>query len=220
MVVALAGLAVLAAGCATSRWDTSEINDPPSTTEKIYSRDEAGLIDSITDRYSDEPPNLNVWAAPRAEARCAAQRIVGQLGADRLLQLGFDPQEGQLALPYTPEEEATVINVLVGCIDFEYALAEMLSAYQKLSVESARCVASVIERRGLTRELAAGLVRGSEPDFFRDGNRLGAGVVAAMTECLEPDEDLVPIVPQDPFPDADLGSVTTTTPPSTTTTEG
>ncbi len=216
----LAAVAVGLVGCSTSRWDTSEIDDVTSTTQKIYARDTDGLIEAITDRYSTEPANLNVWAAPRAEARCAAERIVEQLGADRLLQLGFDPQKGQLALPYTDAEQNTVLNLLVGCIDFEHGLVEMLSAYDKLSLESSACVSSVIERRGLTRELASGLLSGSEPDPFSNDNRLGAGVTAAMLECLDPGEDLLPVAPQDPFPDADLGTATTSTLPAPTTTEG
>ena len=209
MVASVLGAAVLVAGCATAKWDTSGIDHPSTTTEKEYGRDEAGLIASITDRYSTEPPNLNVWAASRSEAHCAAEKIVRTVGVDRLLDLGFDPQKGQLALPYTTEEHDAVLNILVGCIDVGHAVAEMVSAYQKLSVTAAECLGSAIERRGLGRDLMSGLLSGTEPDPTAAGNRLGAGITDAMGECLDPSTDLVPVVPADPFPDADLGPATT-----------
>ncbi len=202
-------VALFATGCARAEWDTSGIDDPTTTTQKEYPRDEEGLIESITDRYSTEAKNLNVWAAPREEARCAAEKIVRGVGVDRLLDLGFDPQEGQLALAYSDDERDAVLNILVGCIDVGHAVAEMFSAYQKLSVPASQCLGASIERRGLARDLMAGLLAGTEPDPAAEGNRLGAGITDAMAECLDATKDLVPLIPADPFPEADLGPATT-----------
>lgn len=202
-------VALLVTGCAKAQWDTSDIDDPTTTTQKEYSRDEAGLIESITDRFSTEARNLNVWAAPRDQAQCAAEKIVRGIGVDRLLDLGFDPQEGQLALAFSDDEHDAVLNILVGCIDVGHAVAEMFSAYQKLSVPASQCLGASIERRGLARDLVSGLLAGTEPDPSAEGNRLGAGITDAMAECLDPTKDLVPVIPADPFPEADLGPATT-----------
>jgi len=221
VVVAATISGALIAGCTTSDEDFSDVDNPTPTTIKIYTRDAAGVIESITDRFATVGSNLNEWAAPRDQARCAGEKIVERLGVDRLLALGFDPQVGKLALTYSPDEQAAVLNILVGCIDFQEGLLELLSAYQKLDVKVSACVASSIERLGLTRELVSGLLTGAEVDPFANDNRVGTGITRSMIECLG-DADLVPVIPQDPFPEdkraADEGTTTTAPPTQSTTT--
>src|SRR4029079_9270458 len=108
---------LMAAACTTSSWDTSAIDDPPSTTEKLYTMDDAGLIESLTDHLSQPVEDLNQWSASPEEASCAAEKIVGKLGADRLLDLGYDPQRGRLAQQFTDEERIALSNMLDSCID-------------------------------------------------------------------------------------------------------
>ncbi len=209
----------LVVSCTTSDVDLSEVDNPTPTTQKIYTRDAAGLVESISDRFATVGSNLNEWAAPKDQARCAGEKVVERLGVDRLLALGFDPQLGQLKLPYAADEQASVLNILVGCIDFQEGLLELLAAYQKLDVKASACVASAIERLGLTRELVSGLLTGSEVDPFANDNRVGSGITRAMVECLQ-DGDLIPVIPQDPFPQDKFEEGTTTIPaplqPSTT----
>ena len=201
----------LVVSCTTSDVDLSEVDNPTPTTVKIYPRNAAGLVDSISDRFATVGSNLNEWAAPKDQARCAGEKIVERLGADRLLAIGFDPQVGQLKLSYAPDEQASVLNILVGCIDFQEGLLELLSSYQKLDVKASACVSSAIERLGLTRELVSGLLTGSEVDPLANDNRVGTGITRAMVECLR-DSDLVPVIPQDPFPQDKLDEGTTTIP--------
>ncbi len=51
----------------------------------------------------------------------------------------------------------------------------MLSAYQKISFKSAKCVADGFDRLGLTRLYAASLLIGRQPDPFDTPNNLAEG---------------------------------------------
>jgi hypothetical protein len=198
-IALICALSIVAAACSSAQWDTSDDSGPTEDVEKIYTRDEAGVHESITDHLAEVGPNLNEWAAPPEQAACAADRIVERFGVDRLLELGFEPQIGSLGLLYTRSEETAVMNVLVSCIDFETGLLELLSAYQKLPYDKSLCMSRGIERLGLTRDYAAGLIRGEEPDPFANESRLSFGTVRVMTECLGP-EDLLPLAPVEDFP--------------------
>lgn len=204
-------------GCTSTRWDTSEINDPPPSTERVYSRDEAGVVESLTDELSTVGTNLNEWAAPRDQATCAAQRIVERLGLDRLLELGFDPQAASLALAYTDEERAAVTNILVSCIDIATGLLSMISAYQKVDLAPAACFTRGVDREGLTRDFVAGLLSGTGSDPFAQDSRLATGMNELMISCFDATRDLLPVRPQAPFPQ-DVDLTTTTIPRSTSST--
>lgn len=206
---AILALAAVAAACTTSEWDTSPFDDPTSTTEKVYAEDEAGLIASLTDHLSDVGPNLNEWAPPREEAACAASKVVKQLGVDRLLDLGYDPQRGRLALQWTDDERVKVTNILSGCIDVAAGLLSLFAAYDKLDVPAAACLTRGIDRRGLDRDFIAGLLDGTSPDPFARDNQLGIGISRLMIECFDAGKDLLPIAPRGPFPQ-DVGTTTTT----------
>lgn len=209
--LAAALVVVVATACTSSSWDTSAIDDPPSTTEKVYPTDRAGLVDSLTDHLSTDVTNLNEWTPPRDEAACAAKKIVGKLGVDRLLDLGYDPQRGRLALQYTDEERIALGNMLYSCIDVASGLNSMFAGYGKLSIEASTCLTDGIERKGLAREFINGILTASSPDPFVDDNELGTGLSRLMLECLDPTVDLTPVLPVSPFPQ-DIDSTTTTTP--------
>jgi hypothetical protein len=204
-------LVVVTAACTTSSWDTSGIDDPPSTTEKVYATDRAGLIESLTDHLSRSSDDLNQWAAPRDEAGCAARKIVDKLGVDRLLDLGYDPQGGRLALQYTDEERIAVGNMLDSCIDVAAGLNSMFSSYDKLSAKASTCLTEGIERKGLARDFISGILTGTSPDPFAEDNELGTGLSRLMLECFKPLEDLTPVAPVSPFPQ-DIDATTSTEP--------
>lgn len=188
-------VAALAAGCSTALWDTSEADNPPAEVVKQYSRDTAGVRQSLVDHLSDVGDDLNEWAAPVEQAECAADRILERLGVDRLLALGYEPTDGNLGLPYRSDERTALLNILTGCIDFSQGIVELLSSYQKLDYESSACVSRGLERRGLTRDYADGLLRGAEIDPFVDDYRVADGTTRVLVECLDEDEDLLPLTP-------------------------
>jgi hypothetical protein len=179
------------------------------TTEKHYALDESGVVASLTDHLSHVGTNLNEWAPPRDDAACAARKIVHQLGADRLLDLGYDPQDGKLALQFTDEERIAVSNILDGCIDIAAGLESLFAAYDKLSATASQCLADGIERKGLARDFAKGILTGTSADPFAEDNSLGTAMSRLMLECLTPETDLMPLQPLSPFPQ-DLDATTTT----------
>ncbi|MCC6225887.1 MAG: hypothetical protein IT195_05735 [Microthrixaceae bacterium] len=200
---------VLIAGCRSSEWQTEGIDRPTSTTAKVYTDDEAGIAESLTDHLSAVGSNLNEWAAPREEAACAARKIVQVMGVDRLLDLGYDPQKGRLRLQYSDEERTAVTNILAGCIDVAEGLLSLFSAYGKLGVTPAACLTRGIERQGLDRDFIVGVLTAKPPDPFAQDNQFGIAMSRLMIECLDGGADLLPIAPLSPFPqDVDLTTTT------------
>jgi hypothetical protein len=215
-LIAIAACAAVAvAGCSVSQWDTSDSNGPSVTAPKTYTRDTEGVRQSLIDHLSTVGDNLNQWAAPRDQATCAADRIIERVGVDRLLALGYDPDVGKLALPYAPDEQTAMLNILTHCIDFREGLLELLSAYQKLSFKSASCVADGLDRLGLTRLYVASLLTGTEPDPFDPTNNLSQSTTRIMGDCIPADE-LTPALPSEVFPQDYDQTTTTSTPPPTT----
>jgi hypothetical protein len=210
-VVLTALLAVLVAGgCTTSKWDTSGIDDTTPTTVKRYPKTEAGLIGSLTAYLSTVGDDLDEWAPPHKAAECAATRLVRRLTVDHLLELGYDPQKPTLALGYPEDEKASVVNVLLGCIDFSEGILEMMSSYLKLPLAESNCLAEGFDRLGLDRDLATAMVDGTEPDPFAANNHFGAGLSSLADQCLD-EEDLPPAGPLAALPKAGPDSPTTST---------
>ena len=217
-VVAIA-LTVVSAGCTTSSWDTSDIDNTTPTTVKKYARDAAGLTESLTVYLSTVGQDLDEWSPPRDQARCAAQRVVRRLTVDHLLELGFNPQKATLALSYPPDERTSVVNILAGCIDFSQGVLEMFSSYLKLPLAQSNCMAKGFERLGLTRDLITAIVDGKEPDPFANSDRYAAGVSSLAVDCMQED-DLLPNAPLPPLPEPANPSTTTSTTTTTPAFEG
>ena len=190
-------LAALAA-CSTGR--QIQGTGPSTTARRTYDRSAEGLVASITDHLAVERPDLNSWAPPEDQAACAAERIVDGLGVDRLLSIGFDPEQGDLTLPYEPAEQALVVGALDDCIDFERALVELIGANGKVSATTAGCIAARSRADGITADVARAFVTGGQLDVTADDNRVGESLVRSMTACVDPTKELVPIVPVDPLP--------------------
>ena len=199
----------LIAGCTTSTWDTSSADHPTVTAPKHYPSTTSGVVASITDHLSAVGPDLNQWAPPRAQAHCAAVKIVARLTLNRLLDLGYQTQVGSLALPYSDDERTSLTGILVGCINFADGLLSLVTAYGKLAVQPAECLTDGIGRQGLTQEFAAGYLTGHQPDPFAHNNQLAAGMGTLLAQCLTPVSDLVPGSPVARFPSEMSGSTTT-----------
>ncbi len=215
-LIAFAVGVMIVGSCTTTSWQTSGIDHPTTTTIPHYPQTVAGLEASITDHLSADGPDLNTWAPSRTEAKCAAQGIVGRLGLNRLLDLGYQTQVGSLDLPYTDDERTSLTGILMSCINFREGLLSLISGYDKLDIGSSECLTDGLDRQGLTRAFAAAFLNGSEPDPLADNSQLGAGMGALLAQCLTPSSDLVPGSPVARFP-SELSGTTTTTQPSATT---
>lgn len=173
---------------------------PSTTAPRRYDRTAEGLAASITDHLAVERPDLNSWTPPSDQAACAAERIVSGIGVDRLLSIGLDPELGDLTLPYEPAEQALVVAALDDCIDFERALVELIGANGKVSATTAGCIGARSRADGITADVALAFVTGDQLDITADDNRVGESLVRSMTACVDPNNELVPIVPVDPLP--------------------
>ncbi len=215
--VLVASVVALVSVSCTSKDALPDPRDSPKPPPKQYPRTEAGITESLVDHLTAVGPDLGEWAPPHDQATCVAEHLVRRLGADHLLELGFDPQKGSIALAYPPEERTAVINLLIGCVNFEKAYLEVLSSYQKLRLPVAACVSRGFTRLGLPRDLAEGLVDGKEPDPFANNARSSVNLAKLLDECLGKD-DMVPGAPLAPLPTATSTSTTTTSTPRSTTT--
>ena len=213
LVAGLLCVAVLA-GC-TSRTALPDPRDAPKAPPKQYTRDEAGVTASLVDHLSAVGPDLGEWSPPQDQARCAAERLVRRLTADHLLELGFDPQAGSLALPFPTDERTAVVNILIGCVNFAQGYLEVLSSFQKMTLAAAACISRGFDRLGLPRDLAVGLVDGKEPDPFANDGRISSNLAKLLVECLDKD-DLTPGGQMPLLPTTSTTSSTTV--PRTTTT--
>ncbi len=183
---------------------------PSTTARRTYDRTAEGLVASITDHLAVERPDLNSWAPPSDQAACAAERIVDGVGVDRLLSIGFDPDQGDLTLPYEPAEQALVVEALDDCLDFERALVELIGANGKVSATTAGCIGARSRADGITADVALAFVTGDQLDVTADDNRVGESLVRSMTACVDPNKELVPIVPVDPLPTSPTTSTSDT----------
>jgi len=203
LLVVLLGAAV--AACSTGRQIQGA--GPSTSTPRRYDRTADGLVASITDHLAVERPDLNSWSPPRDQATCAAERIVDGIGVDRLLSIGFDPDQGDLTLPYEPAEQALVVGALDDCINFERALVELIGANGKVSATTAGCIGARSRADGITADVALAFVTGGQLDVTANDNRVGESLVRSMTACVDPNKELVPIVPVDPLPTSPATSV-------------
>lgn len=212
--IAVATAAAVAAGCTSRTWDTSEIDDTTPTTVRTYPATAEGIRASLVAYMSQRIDDLDQWTANREEAACAAERLLDRFGAERLLEVGYDPNAPTLALTLPVEERTAAVNVLVGCVDFSRGMLEMLSSYLKLPIAEADCMAKGFERLGLDRDLAGSLVDGVETDPFANSNRFGVGVSSLVVECMG-EESLHPDAPLSrlPGPDPDAPRAPTTVAP-------
>lgn len=191
-------------GCSSS--DLISASGPSTTAPRVYERTAEGLVASITDHLAVPRPDLNSWAPPHGEAECAADRIVSDIGVDRLLGIGFDPDRGDLNLPYEPAEADKVVDALDQCINFERAIVELVGSNGKVSATTAGCIGARIRADGLTSAVARAFISGSQLDMGADDNRLGSSVVRAMGACVDPEKELVPLVPLTPLPSTPIAT--------------
>lgn len=194
-------------GCTRSEWDTSAADDAlRSTTTVAYTRDAEGVRRSLVDGLSRPADNFNEWSPSEAEAECAADRLLRRFGADRMLEAGYEPGSGSLAVQWTAAEQSATTNILVGCIDFASGLVELLVGYDKVPLPVAACIGRGGERRQIPRLLAATLVVAEASDPFANDGELARGLAELTVECLGP-TDLLPDAPVAPLPDGQRNDV-------------
>ncbi len=212
LVAASVLMAVASAACTASKVDDSASGASGDEVAAAYPLTDEGIAASFRDHMTRVDDNLNLWVPTDAEADCAATRLVERFGANRLIAMGYDPDDGRLVLAYEPAERSATVNILSGCIDVSRGLLEMMSSYSKTPLSSAECLTRGIESEGLTRVYVESLVDGVEPEVLEGPQELGRRVAELMGKCMDVD-DLDPLLDLPKYPGAfDSSSATTTVP--------
>lgn len=125
-------------------------------------------------------------------ARCYAERLVTELGVDRLAELGVTPDnisessEAMFSL-MTEEEIQVLIDIGLECMDFESFMVDRMVA-EGLSQESAECYIDELAKTDVLRQMMIGGMEEGE-DYRPDQDpELMPLMMEAATKCLTPEE--------------------------------
>ncbi len=240
MGVALAVVALLLVGCAEkgpaaevdggSRADRSESTPPAFPDQGVVPV--ALLIDGLVFDLTDRPVDLDYWAAPTDQARCAAEAIVDTLGAGRLSALGYRPGVPGASLndiALTDAEREQVADAVEGCVDMVQAVAAMFFGDGRIAPTVARCLAQGLGDADQLRPFVIAVVFGTAVDPFANGSALADALLDQSVICVPEeafnwsdldlpggppvlDSDAPAGVPGSPFVDDQPDPTTTTTP--------
>lgn len=204
---------LVAAGCIpTSNGDVSQIDRPADTLsvpELGPSSSSDEVVEGLVADLATTPDDLSFWAFPIDEATCVANGVVGAVGADRLIELGYragTPGASLGDLDLEDGERETAIDVVVDCADLREAVAQIMYGSGRLSPTVATCVADGLEGVGQLRPFAAALLGGGPVDVFADDAALATALVVQSSICI-PEDALIRAAPRlpedDPVIDAD-----------------
>jgi hypothetical protein len=145
------------------------------------------LVQGLVFDFTSVPVDLHFWVPPGDQARCAAQAIVGDLGADRLSELGYRPGTSGASLndiDLSVAERDVVVNDFMECVDMTDAVAGLLMGDGRMEPKPALCVAKGLESKGDLRPFVEAWAFGEEVDPFAQTGRLAEDLVAYANVCL------------------------------------
>ena len=93
-----------------------------------------------------------------AEGMCVTDATFDTIGADRFLEVGFDPTSNPAQAMTTFDDEwtegewSTLVNNLIECTDIESRFAELLTA-DGIEPEAAACLAAGMQEQDLIRKM-------------------------------------------------------------------
>jgi hypothetical protein len=141
-------------------------------------------VDAAMATYDEEE------AAPLTEddARCIVESMVGQLGSDRLEELGVTPESfgsEDAAFPEgLSEDEANgVVDGFESCIDMNQLFLDGLAEDQSLDQDAKDCLADAFDEDTMRRLFVTMLTEGE--DAVQDDPELTSEVLSAFSECPE-----------------------------------
>lgn len=178
---------------------TTTTTSPPTTTEAPVSSDsiDAGadyaepsddpLIEAVTQRMvaSAEPGPVSV---SEAEYRCISTGMVEDVGIRDILEASvtadgdsdFDPAK------LSADNQDTMLNMLVTCVDIETLFADSMAADGELTQEQANCLAADLTERGLFGQIMRPLVGGGEVGDLSDQDAdVQEAILEATLACLD-----------------------------------
>jgi hypothetical protein len=125
-------------------------------------------------------------------ARCSAERMIAELGMDRLAELGLTPESlfedsDEMFSLMTEDEIEVLIDIGLECMDFESLMVDWMVA-EGLSQESAECYVDELAKTDALRLMMIGGME--EGDDYRPDQdpALLPLMMEAATKCLTPEE--------------------------------
>lgn len=192
---AVAAATVLAAGCA-DRGPTSTVSDgadverPGLTVPSFPDGEPASrdlLVQGLVFDLTNRPDDASFWSVPTAEATCAAESIVDDLGEDRLNELGYRPGAAGSSLNdigLSDDERTRVADRVEGCVDMAEAVAAMFFGDGRMRSNVATCLADGLDRRGQLRPFVVAISFGQAVDPFAGDSGLAAALLDQSVICV------------------------------------
>ncbi len=192
---AIAALAVLVAGCA-DRGPTSAVSDGadverPGLSVPSFPDGEAAsrglLVGGIVYDLTHRPDDASFWSVPTAEATCAAESIVDDLGERRLNELGYRPGAAGSSLNdigLSDDERGRVVDAVEGCVDMAEAVAAMFFGDGRIRSNVATCLADGLDQRGQLRPFVVAISFGRAVDPFADDSALASALLDQSVICV------------------------------------
>jgi len=127
------------------------------------------------------------------QADCIGTAIVDDMSVSRLVELGLSRNAIEGGADPTsvdiPEEDAdTMIDAMLGCIDFGEIMVSEAFADAGLSDQSSACLAAGFNESDLVKTLAKSEMLGEEMSADADNNQMTSMMFGLMTDCLTADE--------------------------------
>ncbi len=189
LAVALMGLA---ACIPQNKGDVGEVDDEdaPGSAAPVFPEtgrvpDEL-LVEGLVWDFTNAPADLNLWVPSDAEARCAAEKVVANLG-DRVSDLGYLPDTSGASLndiALTQAERQNVTSLFESCVDRSQAMASLLLGQRSMTVEDAACMADGLVEAGVMTELIEAWAFGEQVDPYRDDGAVASALVSYANICL------------------------------------
>lgn len=166
------------------------------------------VAEGLAHDLSARPRDQDYWSPKRAEARCAADRIVAELGASRLVALGYRPGTPGASvndLDLDDAERDVLVEALASCVDPVQAVGAILYGAGRIPARMASCMARGMGEAG-ARPILEAWAHGRAVDPFEEGSDLASLVLGHADVCISdtafnwldlrfPDED--PIINSD-----------------------
>jgi hypothetical protein len=192
----LSGVVVLAAACIpTESGAPTEVGgdgeDAASAGAPVFPDDGSvsdelvadGLVFDLTNRPSD----ADYWALPESEGECVADTVLDQIGAPRLLALGYRPGTPTAALSeldLTDAERADVVAAVEECVDMTEAVASIFFGDGRIRPSQAKCLAEGLSARDQMTPFATAVVFGRAVDPFSSNGELATALLEQAAVCV------------------------------------
>jgi hypothetical protein len=188
----VAALVWMTACIPQNKGEAAEVDDenapgtePPAFPETGRVPDDL-LVDGLVWDFTNAPADLNLWVPSDAEARCAAEKIVADLG-DRVSDLGYLPDTSGASLndiALTQTERQAITSLFESCIDRSQAMASLLLGQRSMTAEDADCMADGLVEAGVMTQIIEAWAFGEQVDPYRDDGAVASALVSYANICL------------------------------------